>query len=226
MTERTHQQLPADEVELLKQARRHDPAAVRLIIQQQNRRLYRIARSIVRNDDEAEDVLQEAYVRAFTRLSTFRGEARFSTWLTRIVINEALSRLRHRRLSLDLGTITAHKTRAQIIPFPHSSAPLDPEALMAQHEIRALLEQAIDRLPDGFRLVLVARLVEGLSTEDTAELLGIRLETVKTRLHRARQLLRRDLEEQIGPVLADAFPFAGSRCRGLTEAVLERLGLT
>ncbi|WP_336492220.1 RNA polymerase sigma factor [Methylobacterium nigriterrae] len=225
MVERTYQPIPADEVELLEQARRHDPAAIRLIIQEQNRRLYRIARSIVRNDGEAEDVLQEAYVRAFTRLNTFRGEARFGTWLTRIVINEALGRLRQRRPSVDLGTITAQKTSAQIIPFPHSSAPLDPETLMAQHEIRALLEQAIDRLPDGFRSVLVARLVEGLSTEETAELLSIRLETVKTRLHRARQQLRRDLEQQIGPVLADAFPFAGSRCRHLTEAVLERLGL-
>ena len=188
--------------------------------------MYRIARSIVRDDSEAEDVLQEAYVRAFTRLSTFRGEARFSTWLTRIVINEALGRLRQRRPTLDLSAVTAHRTGAQIIPFPHASVPLDPEALMAQHEIRALLEQAIDRLPDGFRSVLVARLVEGLSTEETAELLGIRLETVKTRLHRARQLLRRDLEEQIGPVLTDAFPFAGSRCKRLTDAVLERLSLT
>ncbi|AWN39548.1 RNA polymerase sigma factor [Methylobacterium durans] len=225
MTERTHHQPPADEIELLEQARCHDPSAIRLILQQHNRRLYRIARSIVRNDSEAEDVLQEAYVRAFTRLNTFRGEARFSTWLTRIVINEALGRLRHQRSSLGLSSSPAHRTSAEIIPFPHPSVPLDPEALMAQHQIRALLEQAIDRLPDGFRSVLIARLVEGLSTEETAELLGLRLETVKTRLHRARQLLRRDLEEQIGPVLTDAFPFAGSRCRRLTDAVLERLGL-
>ncbi|GEP07097.1 RNA polymerase sigma factor [Methylobacterium oxalidis] len=225
MTERTHQQLPADEVELLKQARCHDPAAIRLIFQQHNRRLYRIARSIVRNDSEAEDVLQEAYVRAFTRLSTFRGEARFSTWLTRIVINEALGRLRHQRASLGQRSGPAHNISADIIPFPHPIAPLDPEALMAQHQIRALLERAIDRLPGGFRSVLIARLVEGLSTEETAELLGLKLETVKTRLHRARQLLRRDLEERIGPVLTDAFPFAGTRCRRLTDAVLERLGL-
>ncbi|MGH1575175.1 RNA polymerase sigma factor [Methylobacterium sp. P31] len=224
MAERTHQQPPADDVALLEQARHQDPAAVRLILQQHNRRLYRLARSILRDENEAEDVLQEAYVRAFTHLSTFRGEARFSTWLTRIVINEALGRLRRQRLALDLSVGESPNIGAQIIPFPHASASLDPEALMAQHEIRTLLEQAIDRLPATFRTVLVARLVEDLSTEETAELLGIRPETVKTRLHRARQLLRRDLEEQIGPVLADAFPFAGLRCKRLTDAVLERLG--
>lgn len=217
---------PPGETELVEEARRNNPTAVRLILQQQNRRLYRIARSIVRDASEAEDVLQEAYVRAFTHLNTFRGEARFSTWLTRIVINEALGRRRRLRKSPNLVTVTQPNTSAQIIPFPHPSAPLDPEALMAQHEIRTLLEQAIDRLPVGFRSVLVARLVEGLSTEETAELLGIRPETVKTRLHRARHLLRRDLEEQIGPVLADAFPFAGLRCKRLTDAVLERLGLS
>src|ERR1700712_1219349 len=146
MVEHSYPQPPAGEAELVEDARRHNPAAVRLILQQQNRRLYRIARSIVRNESEAEDVLQEAYVRAFTHLGAFRGEARFSTWLTRIVINEALGRLRQRRPTLDLTAVTAHGTGAQIIPFPHSSAPLDPEALMAQHEIRALLEQAIDRL--------------------------------------------------------------------------------
>jgi RNA polymerase sigma-70 factor (ECF subfamily) len=217
---------PPSETELVEEARHHNPAAVRLILQQQNRRLYRIARSIVRDASEAEDVLQEAYVHAFTHLNTFRGEARFSTWLTRIVINEALGRRRHLRKSPDLVTVKPPNTSAQIIQFPHPSAPLDPEAFMVQHEIRILLEQAIDRLPVGFRSVFVARLVEGLSTEETAELLGIRPETVKTRLHRARHLLRRDLEEQIGPVLADAFPFAGLRCKRLTDAVLERLGLS
>ncbi len=103
MTEGIHQQPPADEAELLEQARRRDPAAVRRILQQHNRRLYRIARSIVRDENEAEDVLQEAYVRALTHLNTFRGEARFSTWLTRIVINEALGRLRRYRSALDLS---------------------------------------------------------------------------------------------------------------------------
>ncbi|MHB2206343.1 RNA polymerase sigma factor [Methylobacterium sp. CM6257] len=224
MTERIHQQPPADEAELLEQARRQDPAAVRQMLQQHNRRLYRIARSIVRDESEAEDVLQEAYVRAFTHLNTFRGEARFSTWLTRIVINEALGRLRRQRPALDPSVGRAPNIGAQIIPFPHASASLDPEALMAQHEVRTLLEQAIDRLPDAFRTVLVARLVEDLSTEETAALLGLRPETVKTRLHRARRLLRRDLEERIGPVLADVFPFAGLRCKRLTDAVLERLG--
>lgn len=150
MADRIHQQPPADEVELIEQARRQDPAAVRRILQRHRRRLYRIARSIVRDESEAEDVLQEAYMRAFADLSTFRGEARFSTWLTRIVINEALGWLRRQRPALDLSVGKAPNIGAQIIPFPHASAPLDPEARMAQHEIRTLLEQAIDRLPNAF----------------------------------------------------------------------------
>lgn len=225
MAERTQQQPATEDAALIEQARRRDPIAVRQLLQQNNQRLYRIARSILRDGNEAEDVLQEAYVRAFTHLNTFRGEARFSTWLTRIVINEALGRLRRQRQALNLSVGKIPNLGAQIIPFPHASAALDPEVLMARHEIRSLLEQAIDRLPDAFRAVLVARLVEDLSTEETAELLGIRPETVKTRLHRARHLLRRDLEERIGPVLVDAFPFAGLRCKRLTDAVLGRLGV-
>jgi RNA polymerase sigma-70 factor (ECF subfamily) len=131
---------PPGETELVEEARHHNPTAIRLIVQQQNRRLYRIARSIVRDENEAEDVLQEAYVRAFTHLDTFRGEARFSTWLTRIVINEALGRLRRQRPALDLSVGRASDIGAQIIPFPHVTASLDPEALMAQREIRTLLE--------------------------------------------------------------------------------------
>jgi RNA polymerase sigma-70 factor, ECF subfamily len=214
--------LAADE--LLARVRRREEAAVRAIIRDNNRRLFRLARSIVRDDSEAEDVVQEGYVRAFTRLGEFRGESSLSTWLTRIVINEALGRLRRRRPSVDWESIEATGgAEAQIIPFP-SSQP-DPERAMAQREIHHILERAIDALPEPFRVVLVARLVEEMSIEETAELLDLRPETVKTRLHRARRLLRDDLERQVGPMLTDVFPFAGARCERIADAVIARLRL-
>lgn len=210
--------------ELLARARRRDEAAVRAIIRENNQRLFRLARSIVKDDSEAEDVVQEGYVRAFTRLAEFRGESRLSTWLTRIVINEALGRLRRRRTTLDWDSVEAtHAATAQIIPFPAS--PGDPERTMAQHEIHHILERAIDALPEPFRVVLVARLVEEMSIEETAELLDLRPETVKTRLHRARRLLCADLERHVGPMLTDVFPFAGARCERIADAVIARLCL-
>ncbi len=219
------QQAP-DEAALVEQARRGQPAAVRRIIRQYNQRLYRIARSILRDDSEAEDALQEAYARAFTHLGSFRGEARLGTWLARIVMNEALGRLRVRRATVELDAVEDNPAlEAQIIRFPNANPELDPETAVAQRELRGLLERAIDELPESFRTVLVARLVEGMSIEETAELVGIRPETVKTRLHRARRLLKDAMEKQIGPVLGDAFPFAGRRCERLTEKVLARLNL-
>jgi RNA polymerase sigma-70 factor, ECF subfamily len=226
--EQARQQLADDEAELIERARRGDREAIRLIIKQQNQRLYRIARSIVRDDSEAEDVLQEAYIRAFRNLDGFRGEARFGTWLARIVINEALGCVRRRRPMpvSDLDRVAESPAMAaQIIPFPQANPHLDPETIMAQREIWTLLERAIDRLPEAFREVVVARLVEGMSVEKTAELFEILPQTVKTRLNRARALLKREMERHIGPVLGDAFPFAGRRCERLTENVLARLDL-
>jgi RNA polymerase sigma-70 factor (ECF subfamily) len=215
-----------NEAELVAHARQKDGAAITLIIRQQNQRLYRIARSILRDDFEAEDALQEAYIRAFTSLDSFRGESRLGTWLARIVMNEALGRLRRRKPSVDFDTFAkTHEGSAEIIRFPAANPDLDPETTMAQREIRALLESAIDALPEAFRTVLVARLIEGMSIEETAELFGIRPETVKTRLHRARRLLKEEMEKHVGPVMGDAFPFAGRRCERLTETVLSRLGL-
>jgi len=213
---------PAAEADLVAGARQGEEAAVRAIIRHNNRRLFRVARAIVRDDSEAEDVVQESYVRAFTRLGDFRGESSLSTWLTRIVINEAYGRLRRRRATVDWTTVEAVPTiEAQIIPFP--SPQLDPERTMAQHEISRLLERAIDALPDAFRVVLVARLIEEMSVEETAKLLSLRPETVKTRLHRARALLRADLERSVGPLFTEAFPFDGRRCERMADAVVERL---
>ncbi|TIP32588.1 MAG: RNA polymerase sigma factor, partial [Mesorhizobium sp.] len=189
-----------------------------------NQRLYRIARGVVRNDAEAEDIVQEAYMRAFASLDSFRGDASLSTWLSRIVINEALGRLRKKKRIVAMP----ENPDAQIIRFPLNSNDLnpgdDPERTMAQRQILGLVERATDSLPDVYRTVFVARVIEGLSIEETADLLGIRPETVKTRLHRARALVRKALDDEIGPVLLDAFPFAGRRCERLTQAVMKRLG--
>jgi RNA polymerase sigma-70 factor, ECF subfamily len=208
--------------QLVSRARQRDEIAVRAITRRYNRRLYRVARSILRNDGEAEDVVQETYVRAFTGIDQFRGEAGFGTWLTRIAMNEALGRLRRQRPTVDWDTHGEDRIQAEIIQFP-LSASNDPERTMARGEIRDVLEQSIDELPDPFRLVFVARVVEGMNVDETAELLGLRPETVKTRLHRARLLLRSTLEEQLGPALTDTFPFDGRRCERMTECVVRRV---
>ncbi|RWP32066.1 MAG: RNA polymerase sigma factor [Mesorhizobium sp.] len=209
------------EMQLVGRALAREGGAFHTIIKMHNQRLYRIARSVVRNDSEAEDIVQEAYVRAFAQLGDFRGESSLATWLSRIVINEALGRLRKRRRTVAMP----QNLQAEIINFPLNPSD-DPERMMAQRQILELVERATDRLPDVYRTVFVARVIEGLSIDETAELLDVRPETVKTRLHRARALVRKALADQIGPVLLDAFPFAGRRCERLTAAVMQRLGFT
>ena len=214
------------EAELVQRARNRDEAAIRIIMQTNNRRLYRLARGILRNDGEAEDVVQETYVRAFTHLQDFRGDSTLATWLARIAMNEAMGRLRRQRPGVEWTSLPPGTLEAQIIQFPLSGASEDPEKSMAQREIQHVVEHAIDELPDAFRIVFITRVIEGMNVEETAEILGLKPETVKTRLHRARAMLRDNVEKKIGPVMMEAFPFAGKRCERLTDAVLKRLGLT
>jgi RNA polymerase sigma-70 factor (ECF subfamily) len=212
----------ASDAELVAHALARDGRAFRAIMTRYNQRLYRLARGIVGRASEAEDVVQEAYVHAFRSLDSFRGESALSTWLSRIVINEALGRLRKQKRE---GKVTDIETaQAEIIQFPGNASD-DPERTMAQRQILHLVEEATDHLPATFRAVFVARVIEGLSMEETAELLGIKPETVKTRLYRARQMVRKELDAQIGPVLMNAFPFAGRRCDRLKDVVMQRLGL-
>ena len=213
------------EAELVRRARARDESAVRAILQANNRRLYRLARGILRNDGEAEDVVQETYVQAFTHLDDFRGDSSLATWLSRIAMNLAVGRLRRQRPGVEWTTLPPGVLEAQIIHFPLSSASGDPERSMAQREIQRVVEHAIDELPEAFRLVFVTRVIEGMNVEETAEILELKPETVKTRLHRARAMLRDNVEKKIGPVVMEAFPFAGERCERLTEAVLKRLSL-
>jgi RNA polymerase sigma-70 factor, ECF subfamily len=212
--------------ELVSRASNGEAAAVRILVRRHNRRLYRAARSIVLNDTEAEDVVQEAYVRAFTHIGSFRGQSSFTTWLTRIAINEALGRLRRQRPTVPWEEGVEGEIEAEVIQFPGMLDAENPERILGGQEIRALLERAIDKLPEKFRTVFVARLVEELSIEETAHSLGLRPETVKTRLHRARALLRKELSDEIDSLLSGAFPFAGHRCDRLTETVLRRLAAT
>jgi RNA polymerase sigma-70 factor, ECF subfamily len=214
-----------DEHDLVARARGRDEAAVRAIITRNNRRLFRMARSIVKDDNEAEDVVQESYVRAFTKLDEFRGESSLSTWLTRIVINEAYGRLRRQRTRIGWEGAEATLSPVAGVLLPSWSSRPDPEAAIAQHQIHHLLERAVDALPERFRTVLVARLVEEMSIEETADLLGLLPQTVKTRLHRARLMVRQNLERQIGPALTKVFPFAGARCERLADAVIAILRL-
>lgn len=214
-----------DQTDLVRLAQAGDSEAFRAIMQQGNQRLFRIARGVVRDDAEAEDVLQEAYARAFAGIGAFRGDAQVLTWLTRIVLNEARGRVRRRRATVDLDQVEQAQ-QAQVIPFPNAVGfgAASPEADAARRQIRGLIERAVDDLPAPFRIVFIMRDIEDCSTEETAANLRIKPETVKTRLHRARRMLRQALDEQLASSMVGAFPFLGARCARITGAVLERLG--
>lgn len=213
-----------EDAALVDLAQAGDGEAFRVIMQRSNQRLFRIARGVVRDDSEAEDVLQEAYVRAFAAIGAFRGEAGITTWLTRIVLNEARGRLRRRRPTVELHQIeTAQEAGAQVIPFPAGLNAESPEVEVARGEIRRLLERAVDNLAEPFRVVFILRDIEGCSIEETALALGVKRETVKTRLHRARRSLRQALDAHLATSLSGAFPFLGVRCLRITDAVVARL---
>lgn len=213
-------QLPQDD--LLARVRERDPAAFRTLMQRHNQRLFRIARGVLGNDAEAEDVVQETYVRAFTHLDGFRGDALISTWLTRIAVNEALGRLRQRQPAIDFETLDEAKVDARWEATMRSGFGDDPEAAAGRADARRLLEQALDVLPPPFRLVFILRDVEDFSVEETAAELGLQPATVKTRLHRARRMMRARLKELLCGNLHDLYPFGGSHCARIADAVMRR----
>ncbi|HSC27740.1 MAG TPA: RNA polymerase sigma factor [Vicinamibacterales bacterium] len=194
-------------------------ALFEVLMRRHNERLYRAARAILRDDHEAEDVMQQAYVNAYSHLRQFDGRSQFSTWLTRIAVHEALARVRRRSRYR-----TMDPENPSTLEFPAPAAPVpDPERLAFSRELGALLESAIDRLPDGAREVFVLRQVEGMSTEEAAEALGVTEAVVKTRLSRARRALRRDLYQHAGIVASNAFRFLRPRCDRVVAAVLARI---
>jgi RNA polymerase sigma-70 factor (ECF subfamily) len=197
-----------------------EKALFEILMRRHNERVYRAARAIVRDEDEAEDVMQQAYLNAYAHLRQFDGRAKFSTWLTRIAVNEAIAR-RERR-----GRFTSFDPELpppQESAMPTTSMP-DPEHQAYAHEIGRLLEAAIDRLPDGAREVFMLRQVEGLSTADVADTLGVSDDVVKTRLSRARASLRDDLLEHAGIAAPGVFRFLRPRCDRVVAAVMARLG--
>lgn len=220
-----HDVASLDDVALVDLARYRHEQAIRTLIQRHNQRLFRAARAILRSDSEAEDVVQASYVKAFTHLDGFRADAAFSTWLTRIALNEALGRARRRRPTVGVDQIEIQQAQGgEIVPFPIGTA-VDPEAEMSRQEIRTLLEGAIDELPAAFRTVFVLRDVEGLSVEETATHLDVKTETVRTRLFRARRLLRTTIEQQARGSFTSLFPFDGARCVSMADRVVQQLSV-
>jgi RNA polymerase sigma-70 factor, ECF subfamily len=208
---------PSD-AETIQQVLDGNNAMFELLMRRYNERAYRAARSIVRDEQEAEDVMQQAYVNAFTHLRQFNGSAQFSTWLTRIAINEALARVRRR------GRYEAFDDDlSNVEPFMSSNPAQNPERQAFAGELRGLLESAIDALPDGMREVFVLREVEGLSTSEVAACLDVSEDVVKTRLSRGRAALRRLLMERTGATAAEAFRFYRPRCDRVVGHVLARI---
>jgi RNA polymerase sigma-70 factor (ECF subfamily) len=203
-----------------------DPDAIRHVVTGNNQRLFRAAWSILKNRAEAEEAVQAAYLSAFAKIGAFEGRSALSTWLTRIVVNEALGRSRsekRRRAQLEQEGVAVLDAYRETLM--RGSEPDAPDVTLAREQIRKLLEKAVGDLPEIFRTVFVLREVEGLSSEETAAVLDIPVPTVKTRLLRARRRLQQSLQPELGSVLTGTFPFAGADCAALTARVMERLGL-
>ena len=211
-----------DDVNLARLISARDAQAVRSVTTRNNQRMFRAAWSILKHRADAEDAVQTAYLRAFAAIETFEGRSSLSTWLTRIVINEALGRKRaakRRRAQLDGSSVTVLDDYREKL-MRGSTSGTSPETEVARTQVRRLLEEAISALPAGFRLVFVLREIEGMTVEATAEALGLKPATVKTRFLRARRRLQDALAPDLKAALADSFAFAGGDCEALTDRVV------
>lgn len=212
------------DMELAARAAERDVAAIRMITTRNNQRLFRAAWSVVRNESDAEEVVQEAYLKAFGKMASFTGKSSLSTWLTRIVLNTALDRLRmaQRRktdlISQDVAVLDAYRES-------HSLALSSPEHALMRQELAVSLQHAIGQLKEEYRSVFVLRDLEGMSVEETAQALSLSTDVVKTRLSRARKKLRELLQPQTDMLLQDVLPFAGAACDRMTANVLSLLDL-
>lgn len=223
-TESAHPPVASPEVtddELVERVRHGEITQFELLMRRHNQRLFRVVRSILPDDAEAEDVVQDAYVRAYSHLDQFEGRAQFSTWLTRIAVHEARARIRRGSRYAPLETLTGPRP---VTELPDSNGSSNgPEDAASSRELQRVLTRAIDALPDSHRSVFVLREVEGLSTAETAEVLGLSEANVKVRLHRARATLRADIDRRLGVAARKLFAFAGHRCDRTVEAVLRRI---
>ena len=209
----TWEQLP--DAEVVSRVTAGDTALFEILMRRHNQGMYRIARAILRVDDEVEDVLQQAYLNAYKHLHQFAGDSQFSTWLTRIVVNEALGRRRKREPLFTEGEEAMLRLVDNTIR--------DPEQQAASSELRGVLESEVSSLPDSFRVVFIMRDVEGLSTSETAACLGVSEDLVKTRLHRARTMLRDNLYRRAGVTVDSIYAFGNARCDRVVAAVMQRI---
>ena len=209
-------QEPLSDEEVVARVLAGETAMFEIVMRRHNQLLYRVARSILRNDNEAEDVMQHAYVRAYEHLGRFAGRAKFSTWLTRIAVHEALARQRRGNRYQELEPMS------ELEGDPMALA-LNPEQQASNSQVRRLLEEAVERLPDAYRTIFVLRDVEEMSTADAADVLEISEENVKVRLHRARALLRKSLFARAGMERKEAFNFHALRCDRVVHNVFERI---
>lgn len=212
---------PSDE-ELAHRVCAGETALFEVLMRRYNARVYRAVRALVRDEDETEDLMQQAYVLAFTHLDQFQGSARFSSWLIRIAVNEALQYLRKRSRLVAIDGSADEELEAGMKLLERNTS--DPERQTSERELSRLLESTIDALPVPYRMVFMLREVDGLSTAETADVLSVTQDVVKTRLHRARALLRDELESRLGDQLQEVFSFQAPRCDRVVAAVMARLG--
>lgn len=205
--------------EIVDRVRAGDRALYEIIMRRYNQRLYRIARAILHDDTEAEDVMQDAYVRAYTHLDQFAGRSSFATWLTRIAVHEALTRLRSRKRH-EFVDVTDYDGEISM-KMPGKS--LDPEQNASTAQMKEFLEEAVLNLPESYRTVIMLRDIEELTTAETAEALDLTEDNVKVRLHRGHGMIRNWLFERIGTRAKEAFPFMGVRCDRVVQNVFDRL---
>jgi RNA polymerase sigma-70 factor, ECF subfamily len=216
----------AGEADLIARALARDPVAVADVMRRHNRRLYRAAWGILRDEQEAEDAVQDCYLKAFAALPTFRGDAALSTWLTRIAINEALMRRRKRQSQLAaIGNVVPLRPEESPTVEVADDPALSPEAIAMRTQMRPYLEDAIGALPADQRAVFVLRALEELSVEETASVLDVNPQTVRTRFLRARRKLQEQLQRELKLTFSEMLPFAGARCDRLIARVLTMLDL-
>jgi RNA polymerase sigma-70 factor, ECF subfamily len=214
----------ADE-EIVRRVRAGDSAVFEILMRRHNQRVYRVVRAVVKDDADIEDVMQQAYINAFTHLHQFEDRSQFSTWLIRIALHEAFGR----RRKMQRAETTTARNRSDVDDDPGefmdtvTSPEADPERQAYAQELHRLLEAAVDTLPEGYRTVFMLRDIEGLSTSETGQGLGLGDEAVKTRLHRARVMIRRAVTVRIGEAAAGAFQFRVPRCDRVVSAVLARV---
>ena len=213
------------DTEIVRRVRAGDTALFEILMRRHNQRVYRPVRAVVKDEADAEDVMQQAYINAFTHLHQFQERSQFSTWLIRIALHEAFGRRRKVRLSESMTQIPSDGSSSrEALGDALTSPQADPERQAYAQELHRVLEAAVDSLPEGYRTVFMLRDIEGLSTSETGEGLGLREEAVKTRLHRARAMVRRSVTAQIGEVATRAFQFHASRCDRVVAAVMARVG--